>query len=67
VVTATLTTDSDAAAVAAVVGLPEKLTVGTEVYPEPAPVRVIVATPRLAVALDPVPPVPLKVTLGTEL
>jgi hypothetical protein len=66
-VTATLTTLSEAVAVAEVVGVPEKLTVGTDAYPEPAPVRVIVATPRLAVALDPVPPVPVNVTLGTEL
>jgi hypothetical protein len=66
-VTATLTTFSESVAVAAVVGEPEKLTVGTAVYPEPAPVRVTDETPRFAVALDPDPPVPLKVTVGTEL
>ena len=53
-------------AVAAVVGVPEKLTVGTEVYPDPAPVSEIELTPSDAVAAAFGLPVPAKLTAGTD-
>jgi hypothetical protein len=55
-----------AVAVAAVVGVPEKLTVGTEVYPDPAPVGEIEPTPSDAVAAAFGLPVPAKLTAGTD-
>ena len=55
-----------AIAVAAVVGVPEKLTVGTDVYPDPAPVSDIEPTPSDAVAAAFGLPVPAKLTAGTE-
>jgi hypothetical protein len=55
-----------AVAVAAVVGVPEKLTVGTEVYPDPAPASEIELTPSDAVAAAFGLPVPAKLTAGTD-